>query len=191
MAETFHVSTVQDYPAFQVMVRVWIPLYHPTKGWWFYLGGGVLGVLLCLLLNFNGLSLPLAWGLRAAIVVICLLLARPARRGLERRLCRTVARRTYIGSRNRDARVEYRFEPGRILVRDQFGQSQVDYGAIAQAVETEDYFLLFLSEQVCHILSKSGFEQGSPARFGPFLAKTCGKPLRTFSIPGAGQTRRK
>jgi hypothetical protein len=182
MSEEFRVTTVQDYPAFQVMIRVWMPLYHPTKGWWFYLGGAVLAVLLWVMLNFNGLSLPLAYCLRAAILIICLAIARPARRGLERRLCRTLGRRTYESARNRDAQVEYRFEKNRALVRDQFGQNELKYSAITQAAETEDYFLLFLGENVCHILSKSGFQMGKPERFAPFLAKVTGKPVRTFTV---------
>ena len=187
MTEEFRVNAVQDYPAFQVMIRVWIPLYHPTKGWWFYLGGGVIAVILWLMLNFNGLSVPLAYALRVAILLMCLGIARPARRGLERRLCRTMGRRTYENARNRDKQVEYTFEPNRVLVRDEFGNSEFSYSAITQPVETEDYFLLFMGENVCHILTKSGFQTGKPERFAPFLAKKCGKPVRKFVVTGGGK----
>lgn len=191
MTEEFRVTTVQDYTAFQVMIRVWMPLYHPTRSWWFYLGGGALGVLLCLILNFGGLSLPLAWCLRAAILGICLGLARPARRGLERRLCRTLGRSTYERARNRDAAVEYRFDKNRSIVKDQFGQSELAYSAVTEAAETEDYFLLFLGENVCHILSKAGFQAGKPERFGPFLTKVTGRPVRVFAVTGTQKKKQK
>lgn len=184
MKEEFHIVTVQDYPAFQVMIRVWMPLYHPTKGWWFYAGAGVVTVILWLMLNFDSLSLPLAWALRAAILAICLAVARPARRGLERRLCRTLGRRTYESARNRDAKVEYICSKERILVRDQFGQSEVKYSSITEAVQTENYFFLFMGERVCHILNKAGFQVGKPERFAQFLAKACGRPVRTFTVTG-------
>lgn len=184
MKEEFHVVTLQDYPAFQVMIRVWLPLYHPTKGWWFYGGALALGGILELMLNFDSLSVPLAWVLRAAILILCLAAARPARRGLERRLCRTLGRRTYESARNRDKQVEYACGKDRILVRDQFGQSEVKYSAVTAAVETEDYFLLFLGENVCHILSKAGFQVGRPEHFAQFLARVTGRPVRTFVVTG-------
>ncbi|MFR1052462.1 MAG: YcxB family protein [Lachnospirales bacterium] len=56
------------------------------------------------------------------------------------------------------------------------------YGEFWALAETEDYFVLFLNKFSGYILSKAGFLQGDPAKFGAFLKEKTGKELPLVKI---------
>lgn len=73
-------------------------------------------------------------------------------------------------------RQEYRFDAEGFQLRYQGQKKLHRYGDVMQALETRDYYFLYLNRSMAYILTKKDFAQGDAAAFGGFLQEK-GVPL--------------
>lgn len=66
-------------------------------------------------------------------------------------------------------RQDYRFFPDGFQLRYQGQKESKTYADIQQALESRDYFFLYMSRSMAFILPKADFTQGDPAAFASFL----------------------
>ena len=78
---------------------------------------------------------------------------------------------------NPELRWSYRFTPEGVELHNRTSDHRYDYSAVRQAWEDEGHFYFTLDERVWHILNKSQFTKGDPARFAAFLAEQTGRPV--------------
>lgn len=70
-----------------------------------------------------------------------------------------------------------RFTPRRFETKGSGSDTRYEYKALEALWEDEGHFYLYLSTYSALILSKSGFTQGEPGRFGAFLQEQTGKTI--------------
>ncbi len=73
----------------------------------------------------------------------------------------------------------YRFTPKSFEVHAKTSDHRYDYTLLQELWEDEGHFyLLFQSQHTPFMLNKTGFTQGDPTAFAPFLEEKTGKPIR-------------
>lgn len=107
-------------------------------------------------LGFSPLYLiPLAMGLG------CFVADPLSQRHLEKRLLESLP--------DEPIKQEYRFDADGFQLRYQGQKKLHKYGNVVQAMETKDYYFLYLSRSMAYILAKADFAQGDAAAFAAFL----------------------
>ena len=115
-----------------------------------------------------------SWVLRLFVLALTAAVIPPIWRRVRRAFCRGLGRRLFRGLAAPLPTVFYRFYPDRVEVRDGGPCETFGYGEIFRPVETADFFLLFLSKNLCHAVSKDGLS-GDAASFESFLNARCSK----------------
>lgn len=79
------------------------------------------------------------------------------------------------------APVTFRFDDTYFYDNHPLTASTADYRTLMDVVETEEYFLLYISKASAYILPKAAFTKGTPEAFRTFIAQKLGRPVTAFS----------
>lgn len=149
------------------------------RGGWAFLLGGAFLLAVCW---FNPLKLqpvPLSMVFMAlaflALGVVTLIQWRPGGDPVYPRWARRAWKKW--SAQAPELRWSYRLTPEGVELHNRTSDHRYDYSAVRQVWEDEGHFYFTLDERVWHILNKSQFTEGDPARFAAFLAERTGRPV--------------
>lgn len=187
MEAKFQVETVHDQEAYRNMVTVHYMLHQKNSVKILYVLGALLA--LCVWWSAGNGRFASLGGFGAGLMTLAVsFLAIPyIDRFAARRVCARLLDRVVKGAKKNKTfgiPTRYRFYEDRLDASDGVGTVETLYSQVTDLVETQGYYLVFLQSGQCILARKSDFTAGTAAELGPFLSAACGRPLRTYEMPG-------